>query len=284
MCRWGKGIGWGISMSNYFSAWRLFLIPLGVMSALVMARDGLGFPLTDTINWVLNGYSGLLAQIAVVLVDPWIERLFAQLRQLFSIDLQLYPHWKHVFILLWLYLGANSRIWMNAFANSSDGSWASAFRRMWFDWLLSLALSLTSSIAAGAVPLSHPGIVYWPLAAIALHQGGSMVGPTPKSVLSFYAALVTVCIVAPLLFPDQFQRMPFAQLPSPGLAMLAAVVVFLAVVSLLPSWNDPILSDETLGPIRERWMMHPSTQIGLDVLSVLSGSAIIVLVVQMFAQ
>lgn len=146
-----SGVGFGTVV-------RVVAIALGIMSAVLLARDGLKVSLNDFLDNVLNIYNGGVEYIALLLLGPAIAWALSALRDWFDWPLQLYPHWKHVTVLLWLYLGSAAR-----YRGEGEGPKV-------LGWIMAGAFAVMFGVAAGTVPLSHPNVFWWPAASLFYFQ------------------------------------------------------------------------------------------------------------------
>lgn len=146
-----SAIGFGMAV-------RLLAIALGVMSALLLAKDGLNVALSDFLDNVLNVYNGGLEYVALLVLGPAITAAFAALRDWFELSLQLHPHWKHVTVLLWLHLGSAAR-----HQDEYEGPHA-------LNWILAAALAIIFGVTAGTAQLSHPSVFWWAGACMLLFE------------------------------------------------------------------------------------------------------------------
>lgn len=109
------------------------LIQLGLMT------EGFAAPLQLIINW----YDAFL-KLILSWADPLLQRMVNYVGSYFSLELTIYSHWKHVFILIWLYAATMAR---NAW-----GTQLKIFAIFRFLWGGVTGLFL--SIVVGVIPLS----------------------------------------------------------------------------------------------------------------------------------
>jgi hypothetical protein len=139
---------------------------VGALALAALIVHGFGVTVGPPFGGVLDTYE-IASQAVFGKFEPAIERWLAIAQTKVGRQLYLYPHWKHVFLLLWLYFLADLR---------------SAFAQRRF--LIALALfvwgtfiAVVASIGAGTVPLdgdapmsAHTVLVAFPVAAVTLHQ------------------------------------------------------------------------------------------------------------------
>jgi formylglycine-generating enzyme len=257
---------------------RVALIILGVGSTLALVRSGLSFSLAEYLNYALNHFDAWLAYV-LQFIEPLLKALFVWLQQ-FGVFFDLQPHWRHAFVVLWLLLSTITR----ATASFSSNPIATLARYVW-----GLLCALAAGILAGTVPLSDLAIFFWPAAALALYAvvthaisaaqnpagfsdwlrrfglagillAGSAVGFTVLATRAFGRNNV----IASSYWEFHSLVSPFD--PSPGLALLVIGLTVLAMCFLffgLPNQSDS----------GER---NPGTEVGVNILSVLGGAAILV--------
>ena len=153
---------------------RLITIPLGILSALALARDGFGFKLLPFIDAIITAYGLLLDDLFLDIVLAIFEPIFDLLKNLFGWNWILYPHWKHAFVLLWLFFAAELREqypleWLKGRTPDPLLRWYKV--QTAFMWVWGALAALIGGVAAGTVALDHPAVVWWPLAAYFLNEG-----------------------------------------------------------------------------------------------------------------
>ncbi len=141
-----------------------------ILSLAILGWQGLGLHLGPTFDWVLTSYEKQAARF-FGLLEPLIRPALDALAAVTGWTLSLQPHWKHVVVLLWLNIGAESR---NAWRMGDKGYSV-------FSGLVGLVIALVASIASGLFTLDHPlssafvalfpmfGYLCWAFAALAFH-------------------------------------------------------------------------------------------------------------------
>jgi hypothetical protein len=219
----------GIGVSTIF---RLLAIALGIMSAVLIARDGFNIPLNEYLDAVVALYDDTLTQIAYAVFDPAIRAVFEALRESFAIDLELLPHWKHAFVLLWLFLGS----WSRALTASSIPH---------LDITLAGAFALLGGVAAGTVSPSGFAFFLMPVLSttaffiivVALARRDFDADTTTRAPYrdlsrGFVSALgVVPVIVFTIAAVATSVGFYWASSPSPGLLSLLTFVVLLSVLT-----------------------------------------------------
>ena len=183
------------------------------------------------------------------LIEPLVRGALDLLSVAFSVDLQLFPHWKHCFVLLWLFFGAWTRA---AYTNADRNS--ATFILIWGG-----LLSVGGGVATGTARIESDAILWWPAAAWVLFWSGFIVfqigrqsAPSQRvGWMSFVAwAYITYLVVSASVVLvsmsgvinlsnssigsiSQNLSFPFEPtVSSPGLAWLAVLVTILAGMTL----------------------------------------------------
>jgi len=197
----------------------------------------------------MDWYDALI-KILLGWLEPYINAALDWIAVLINWDLQLYPHWKHVFVLLGLYF----------FTKALTSFRAGAFGSGIFQLMLGLTVALTTAVAAGTISLSADAgsdnaalsqffLASTPLAGYFIFQFTQNIwGATftrqwnarnnrvePSSWFAFFVNTTTRTIrlsLAGLMVVGIGSLMPFIQaLPGPGLALFGGLIVLLA------AWN-----------------------------------------------
>lgn len=260
---------------------RLLGIIAGVFSLTILAWKGFHFSFGPFLLGVLEFYENE-ASAFFNLFEPFIEEQLEHLRALFNWDLHLYPHWKHAFVLVWLYFGTFAR-----------ADWAVGARSMAaIEFVWGGLIAFVSGVLSGTVALdgtaSNMLMAFWPIAGVVVFRlGTSALGVT------FYRSkdytwlgdfwqfslrgAVRYALVGglALLVGTQADKIPFVQvLPNPGLALLFALTVAVALEAL---W---IGASEQAGPGNTGWQKFINDariRSGLDMLSVIGLASAVVL-------
>jgi len=261
----------GISLNTVM---RLLAIVLGIMSAVLMARDGFNIRLNDYLDAVAIAYDDLLKDIALVVFDPAIKALFAKFREWFAIDLQLLPHWKHVFVLMWLYFGSHAR-------SFKDRPRVQLSLLLWGG-----VLAILVGAAVGTVALDNLALTGWPILGVIIFDLGVVIILGARFAhMPFHVWLEMIRLGLPGAFifavSTQSANIPFLQeLHSPRLALLIFFVLYVAGHKLwLGAWGSEFFRSLASGEFNRRWeefLHRRATNLAFDMLSVLGGAAFIV--------
>lgn len=239
---------------------RLLAVALGVMSALRLATDGLGFPLLPFLNAVVLIYDNVLETIVALLIEPVISAVFAMLPKPTFVDgSHLLSHWKHVFVLMWLFFGSFGRAYMRTTPGTFD-----RFPALW-----GRLCAVLAGVVAGIFPPTSPAVFGLPALCFFLFTVG-IYGATHGEQRARwgntvgFTGLLWFLAMYLALDPSNPARLQFTG-SSPGLAMLAIFVTGLGLIYLV---TGLVFEDERLNSRPAR--------AGLEVLSILGGAAIIV--------
>jgi len=133
---------------------RVLAIAAGIASAALMAVDSFKVPLDQAFVEVLEGIRELIGTVLWpferVIVLPIVNWMNDQ-----GFVVELYPHWKSSFVLLWL-----------LFSSAARRAFFPAWQLIWTLW--GGVCALVASVCAGTVPLDDPAVLWWPLAGFFL--------------------------------------------------------------------------------------------------------------------
>lgn len=150
---------------------RFIVILLGIFSATMLAWRGLGLqPIFHEFFEVVERLMNVaVAPLEVHLVQPFV----GWLRSL-GLQLELLAHWKHAFVLLWLYNASFSRA-VAPLGELYVGSGQDLFLvlRTFLRHLLAFIAALVGGVLAGTVQLDHPAVLWWPIAAFFFTWAGN---------------------------------------------------------------------------------------------------------------
>jgi hypothetical protein len=216
-------------------------------------------------------------------IEPYVQMAVAELRAVLGWNLQLFPHWKHVFVLMWLYFGTNARQVL------SSGGWGgAAFRFLWGG-----AIAISAGVLAGVVALndasSNMAMAFWPMMGIVVFDFGRDAWSAVYVRNEQYTwaqdfwrrAQFTITRRALpgailLTIGTQSDSIPILQnIPNRGLALLFAVILALALYYLYRGATAP--SKQGVTPW-QRFLNTGRTRIALDMLSVIGLAALVVII------
>lgn len=229
-------------------------------SASMIALVSYGFRLgwVQPLRIVVDYYEALM-HFLFGWAEPPLRFVLSYLSQCFGWKLHLYPHWKHVFILLWLYFSCISKA-----AVDEDGE------RLWLPTLFSIIggflIALVAGIAAGATNLVAESGPWYGSGFIAILPFGAIVlfwfmwallssfffGEPLLKRLSGLVATIFVTLFVPtalaIVFsarPDWFDKVVSSFVPatSRSLVVLLTFTVTLALSSFLARYTSLISPD-----------------------------------------
>lgn len=254
--------------TNYANLARLVFVPFGVLAAVALARQGFGLRLNAFFGELIDAYDGTIQAIARLLFEPVIKVALNQLRAWFTLDLQLLPHWKYVFILWWLVFGAIARA-----VAQVKGQRAAAGYYVWGG-----VCAFAAGVVAGVAPLPSLGVILCMSGLFFFLIGLQVLDawtawPGPKEFVNgmIGAAFLTMGATAlGGIFYD-----PRAS--TYGLQATATAVGLVALFALYRSYGiAQSKAAEEGGNIWARLSVDPRATASLDVLTVLGGAAVII--------
>ncbi len=74
----------------------------GTLSVVMLIKHGFAVSFVSSLQIVLNFYDQAM-QVLFGWAEPWIKQELAALRDWIGWNLQLYPHWKYIFVLISIY-------------------------------------------------------------------------------------------------------------------------------------------------------------------------------------
>lgn len=144
---------------------------LGAMSVLALIEYGFDYGFGPTFTLLLTYYDNLIHALVGWWAEPIIEAWLADLSAYFGWDLHLYPHWKHVFVLMEIYLLRDASLSLRI------GHQGTAL----FDLMWGLFIAGTTSISVGVMVLTvHDQwanfvVAAVPILGVAIYRIGSSV-------------------------------------------------------------------------------------------------------------
>ncbi len=88
---------------------KILSIVVGTLSIVTIVRHAFEVSFVAALQLILDYYD-LLIGLLFGWAEPYILALFAWLSNFVGWDIQLYPQWQHIFVLLWLYFGTHTRM------------------------------------------------------------------------------------------------------------------------------------------------------------------------------
>lgn len=237
---------------------RLLTIILGIMSALAMARDGLGIRLNALVDNIINVYSGGLEYVALLVLGPAITALLAEIHAWFALDLELHTHWKHSVVLLWLFFSSYARTLAKDYPNPV------------LVWVAAGLSALGGGVAGGLVPLTHAGALFGPMGFYLFFLAATML-PAPNA---FRLRAILIALGLATLFGGVALGHNAVKDPSRALFALTLLIAFMGLVLLFVMGLR--FRERERGTFLNSWLNYGYGAAGLNILAVLGGAAFIV--------
>jgi hypothetical protein len=260
-------------------------VTVGALALAALIAHGFNVRLTGLPGAIVDTYD-FMAQAVFGKLEPWLARRLAGLRDLSGRDLHLYPHWKNVFLLMWIFFLADIRS-------------AVEQRRPLLAIVLSVwgtVVALGAGIGAGTVVLdggattaSDIVLLAFPALGVTLHQAGwclleAIVSRSAgESALARFSLFVRdeVLPIAlggllSILLAAYARSVPLlAQSSEPGLALLVAMI---ATLAFFHTWRGGVYAALDRLP-DERWShavsRTGSARLAFFMLSAITGAALI---------
>lgn len=265
------------------------------LSFVILAKHGFDVgSFIAPLHLVLKSYEAFMNNIS-----SWAEPFLTDtITYMLGWDLQLNLHWKHVFLVMWLYFAADACANWN-FGNiiralsSSVGKprmWLAVSATVW-GGLVALASGTGVGVVALDDPTSNVFMVAVVVAGVVLYEFGFNALASSflrgentswwngfRSHLRFPLQLAAVSIII-LLLSTQLDKVPFVKtLKSPGLGLLAVSLVVLALyrVQVGARWvsQHRELEDKWWDVFR----LSVSGPLGIHILLVIGGAAAVILI------
>ena len=135
---------------------------LSALSIIVLIDHAFKFGIISTLHVIVDFYEAL-TKVLFGWSEPYIRSALATLGSIIHVHVKLYPHWKHVFVLLELYFGSHVRS-----VRAERGLRATAFNVMF-----GLSLALCAGVMSGTIDYTDAAssmfIAVYPVAAVSLY-------------------------------------------------------------------------------------------------------------------
>jgi hypothetical protein len=266
---------------------------IGAMSLVLLAKQGFDFGLVAPLARAVDFYEKLMRH-----GFGWAEPYLSDLFRWAGLSLRLYPHWKHVLVLMWLYFGVVFKVIWPKFKSRRER----ALLLVLTAWGALLAFG--ASLAAGAVALrdgrSNGLMAVFPLVGFVFYQLAwagflAAVGSQEtwwnryRAAARLYIGPGTIgVILAGLILGTLADKLPFARaLPNFGLALLFVLVIILAFYWLWTGvqgavlWHKPPDGSwwQTFRSMSwwKSWRVMSNARIGLSMLKAIGGAVLVIL-------
>lgn len=225
------GLAGTISGSTFRWLSRLF----GTASVVILLKHGLDVGFGPALSLVFD-YYGIVIEFVLGWAEPYLKEAIAFFRHLLGIDIDLYPHWKHVFVLMGIYFWSSART--SFAANRPVGGV--------FDTIWGLIVALAASLASGIVFFDTVAnistanflIAAIPVVGVTIFDIGGYAwsatfdrerGITWSEAFVHWIFYAFARLAAALLVLTIGFQLPFVRdLPIPGLVLLTLLVVLAA--------------------------------------------------------
>lgn len=265
----------------------------GSLSLVLLAKQGFNFGFITPLAHVLDFY-----EKSMRLLFGWAEPYLGDLFRWCGLDLRIYPHWKHVLVLMCLYFGVVTKVIWPSFKSRRERELLVVLTA----WGALIAVG--ASLAAGGVALrdgrSNGLMAVFPLVGFVLYQLGwvaflATLGRQEtwwnryRAAARLYIGPGTIgVIVVGLILGTLSDKLPFSKaLPNLGLALLFLLIVILAFYWLWTgvegavAWHKPQDGSwwRTFWSKSwwESWHVSSNARIGLSMLKAIGGAAVYVL-------
>ena len=174
------------------SAGSIIGLATGALSLVLLAQQGLALGFVAPLQIIIDFY-----QRTIDIFFGWADAPLSLLAQAFAarfdLDIALQPHWKHILVPMWLYVGADCRVMWSIKRE----------RAAIFFAIVGGALAVAASIGAAAAPMDDPWMrpVLFPVAALFAFNFLQAIwdalfkrrpGRTRLQVFAYYAGLFAV--------------------------------------------------------------------------------------------
>lgn len=209
---------------------------MGALSLVLLAQRGLALGFVEPLRIIVTFY-----ETAIEVLLGWANTPLSAFAQAvatqFQLEFTLLPHWKHILIPMWLYVGADCRV-----------MWSIARKRAAvFFALVGGALALIASALAAAAPIDDPSMrpVLFPVLALFLFNFLQAIwdalfkrrpGKTRWQVFWYYASHFAIgnLLIGAIVISVGVLAMP-SNLPGLSILLLLLLVALVAMRDLLVS-------------------------------------------------
>jgi hypothetical protein len=260
-------------------------VTVGALALAALIAHGFGMRMAAPLDSVLDTFDFIM-QAVFGKIEPQIARRLARMSAWAGRELHLYPHWRYIFLLMWLFFLADIR--------SAIEQRRPVLALILFVWGTLVALG--AGIGAGTVAVDRNAtaasdvlLVAFPALGVTLHQIGWCLLEAVVSRGAGESALVrfgmfvrdevlpiALGALLSIALATYARSIPLlAQSPEPGLALLVALIATLAFFHL---WRGGVYA--ALDRLPDEPWMHAvsrtgSARLAYFMLSTLAGTALI---------
>lgn len=228
-----------------FPILRILGIFLGVAALVGLARSGLGFQFREDFLFLLDAVDNLLGGLTwpfeVFIVRPVVRYLHEQ-----GFLFELREHWHNAFVVLWLFNVRFSRTWYPPNFQLVGTAGIPVVLEITFRWMLAAFTALLGATLAGTVPLHHPAVLWWSVAAHFLFRAGDDFMTTWFQQLVSEAvggALALTLAVAFVFLALGVIDLPTSAGYRPALFWWPTAAYFLYLTGMaIPHWQSPVVA------------------------------------------
>lgn len=254
----------------------------GTLSVVMLIKHGFDYGFVAPLQLILNYYEqGMQALFGWA--EPWIREQVTTVAAWLGLNLTLYPHWKHVFVLMMVWFGADAKV-----------IWAANLKGSAIFYLsVGVLIALASSAVAGLVPveagagspISRALIVAPPIAGFLAYEilrsawsaiwgryvGGSWWAQFRHDLgVGLFVLVVGAAALGLTLVADQVPIL--SESSNSALVILGGAVIVLAIYWLW--WGTAFVKSRLpLGTFAERIRLSGSASVGFAMLSAFAGCA-----------
>jgi len=234
---------------------------LSAMSVLKLLEHGFAYGFGPTFTLALSYYENLVHALIGSWAEPIVKSWLAELKTYVG-DLKLYPHWKHIFVLMNFYFVRDAQTanlgWPTVIFTLIWGFVVATVSSIAAGTVLTTAVDVTANFAVAAIPITGMfvyDLIYmmWAATLLREQQAQEYHEATPTWCADMAAGLPwlvgrTVAAFALLWFGLQLPLVQQSQ--SPGLLMLALLVFALGLYWL----GEAALGTNQLRNKEESWL------------------------------
>ena len=260
--------------------WRVITILgflISLFSTLRLIRLGFTVSFVEPFRVMLDWYQATL-ELLLGWADPLLKQFLKSMRAWLPIDLPIYPHWKHIFVLMWLYVAGDfKQYWVRGRTISGP-----------VVLLLGGIVSLVASVASATVPLDSPSmlpvIFLWghlpftkpsmPSRVLLSIAGAAKAGGRPARYYLLNFAFVDAAIGGIIVAVGWVLRS--FQMPPPNLVLLMAFVIAMALRNVALGASVAQLTRREGGTWTGRYMKSATGRLGVMILKVAAAAVVVV--------